>query len=246
MSKPEVLAIIPARLGSKRIPLKNIKNFLGKPLLAYTIEQARKTPFITRVIVDTDSPKIAAIAKKYGAEVPFLRPAHLATDTAKVYDSFEHALHKLKKDEGYTPDYLVILQTTSPLRELKDITACWEMIQKTKATTVLTVCPTHPRLYHLSKTNDIELVNGTEKLSTNMQAWPAGYLLNGCFVYIVKTKVLLKEKVIITKKTKAVVCPKWRSVDLDTPEEWVMAEVLYKNQAKIKAQLKKMGATDSL
>ncbi len=244
--KPEVLAIIPARLGSKRIPLKNIKNFLGKPLIAYAIEQARKTPFITRVIVDTDSPHIAKVAKKYGAEVPFLRPAELATDTAKVYDSIEHLLGILKRDEKYVPDYCVILQTTSPLRELQDITACWDVIQKTKATTVLTVCPTHPRLYHLSKHSDIVLVNGTEKQSTNMQAWPNTYLLNGCFVYIVKTKNLLGEKVIITKKTKAVVCPKWRSVDLDTPEEWVMAEILFKNKNKIKSQLKKMGANDSL
>jgi N-acylneuraminate cytidylyltransferase len=100
-------------------------------------------------------------------------------------------------------------------------------------------CPTHPRLYHLSPDNDIKLVNGSEKMSTNMQAWPPGYLLNGCFVYIIKAATLLKEKVIITKKTKAVVCDKWRSIDLDTPEEWVMAEVLYKNKKAIEAKLKK-------
>ncbi len=239
MAQPEVLCIIPAREGSKRIPGKNIKLFFGKPLITYAIEQAKKTPFITRIIVDTDSARIAKIAKRAGAEVPFLRPTELAQDTSKVVDSFLHLLSKLKQIEDYSPEYIVILQTTSPLRELQDITACWKMIQATDATTVLTVCPTHPRLYHLSPDNDIKLVNGSEKMSTNMQAWPAGYLLNGCFVYIVKTASLLREKVIITKKTKAVVCDKWRSVDLDTPEEWVMAEVLFKNKKAIAARLKK-------
>jgi CMP-N-acetylneuraminic acid synthetase len=90
----------------------------------------------------------------------------------------------------------------------------------------------------MKKNNDITLVNGSEQQSTNMQAWPQGYILNGCFVYIVDVAALKREKVIITKKTKAVVCPKWRSVDLDTPEEWVMAEVLYKNKKAIEAKIK--------
>ncbi len=237
---PKILAIIPARGGSKRIPNKNIKDFLGKPLLAYTIEQARKVDFIDRVIVDTDSEEIAGIARKYGAEVPFLRPASLAQDNSKVADSIFHLLDKLKMQEGYEPDYIMILQTTSPLREEKDIENCWKLMQASNATTVLTVCPTHPRLYHLKENNDIVLVNGSESQSTNMQEWEPGYILNGCFVYIVNTKAFLEEKVIITKKTKAVVCPKWRSVDLDTAEEWVMAEILYKNKKTIESRIKKI------
>ena len=237
---PKILAIIPARAGSKRIPNKNIKDFLGKPLLAYTIEQARKVDFIDRVIVDTDSERIAGIARKYGAEVPFLRPASLAQDNSKVADSIFHLLDKLKMQEGYEPDYIMILQTTSPLREEKDIENCWKLMQASNATTVLTVCPTHPRLYHLKENNDIVLVNGSESQSTNMQEWEPGYILNGCFVYIVNTKAFLEEKVIITKKTKAVVCPKWRSVDLDTAEEWVMAEILYKNKKTIESRIKKI------
>lgn len=237
---PKVLAIIPARSGSKRIPNKNIKDFLGKPLIAYAIEQALKVDFIDRVIVDTDSEEIAEIAKKYGAEVPFLRPASLAQDNSKVVDSIFHLLNKLKIQESYEPDYIIILQTTSPLREEKDIEDCWKLMQAGDAATVLTICPTHPRLYHLKPNKDIFLVNGSEKQSTNMQEWEPGYILNGCFVYIVKTAALLKEKVIITKKTKAVVCPKWRSVDLDTPEEWVMAEILYRNKKIIESRIKKI------
>jgi len=241
MSKDKkVLIIIPARAGSKRIPNKNIRKFLGKPLIAYTIEQALACSFVDRVVVDTDSSKIAKIAKRYGAEVPFLRPKYLAQDNSLAVDSILYLLKKLKKEEKYIPSHVMILQTTSPLREIQDIEACWKLMKSTKATTVLTVCSTHPRLYYLKKNNDIILVNGSEKQSTNMQAWKPGYILNGCFVYIVKTKSLLEEKLVITKKTKAVVCPKWRSVDLDTPEEWVLAELLYKNKKDIERRIKKI------
>lgn len=240
--KNEILAIIPARAGSKRIPNKNKKIFLGKLLIAYTIEQALKCPIIDRVIVDTDSPEIAAIAEHYGAGVPFLRPVKFANDKAKVIDSIIHLLGRLKKEQTYTPTHVMILQTTSPLRELKDIEDCWNLMKKSGATTVLTVCPTHPRLYYMDKKQNIILANGSEKQSTNIQAWRPAYILNGCFVYIVKTPALLKEKNIITKNTKAIICDKWRSVDLDAPEDWVLAELLYKNRKNIAMRIKKLGA----
>jgi CMP-N-acetylneuraminic acid synthetase len=225
-----VLAIIPARSGSKRIPNKNIKDFLGKPLIVHTIEHALATSYIDRVIVDTNSEEIAKIGRDNGAEVPFIRPAELAQDASQVIDSIIYTLNKLKEKDGYDPTYVLILQTTSPLREIEDIDKCWDLMQHSNATTVLTVSSTHPRLYHLTEDNDIVLVNGTEAASTNIQDWPSGYILNGCFVYIIDTKTLLKERQVITKKTKAVVCDKWRSVDLDTPEDWELAELLYKNK----------------
>ncbi|KKS00012.1 MAG: hypothetical protein UU49_C0001G0012 [Candidatus Magasanikbacteria bacterium GW2011_GWC2_41_17] len=237
----KILAYIPARSGSKRIPNKNIRNFLGKPLIAYPIEHALKCSLIDRVIVDTESSRIAKIAKHCGAEVPWLRPAHLAQDASKVIDSIFYLLDRLAKEQDYRPTHIIILQTTSPLREIKDIWDCWKLMKKTAATTVLTVSPTHPKLYHLSKNQDVVLVNGSESQSSNTQSWPPAYLLNGCAVYIVKTKALLKEKRVITKRTKAVVCPKWRSVDLDYPEEWVMAEVFYKNKENIKKRIKQIG-----
>ena len=163
MNNPKILAIIPARSGSKRIPNKNIKNFLGKPLIARTIEQALACRFIDRVLVDTDSSKIATIAKRCGAEVPWLRPASLAGDTARVIDSIFYDLNRLKKEEAYQPDYVLILQTTSPLRELRDIEDCWKMMRAGGASTVLTICPTHPKLYHLDKRGFIKLANGSEK-----------------------------------------------------------------------------------
>ena len=113
-------------------------------------------------------------------------------------------------------------------------------MKKTDADTVLTVCPTHPRLYYMDAKQNIILANGSEKQSTNMQAWRPAYILNGCFVYIVKTKALIKEKGVITKNTKAVICEKWRSVDLDEPGDWALAELLYKNRKNISARIKKI------
>lgn len=236
--KKEILAIIPARGGSKRIPGKNYKPFAGKPLIAHAILQAKTNPLIDRIIIDTDSPKIAAIAKKHGAEAPYLRPKHLSGNKAQIVDSIIYLLNRLKKDESYLPTHIIILQTTSPLREQRDIKACWDLMRRSDATTVLTVAPTHPRLYYLNDKQNIILANKKTNKSSNMQQWPPAYLLNGCFVYIVKTQALLKEKAIFTKNTKAVVCDKWRSVDLDTPEEWVLAEFLYKNRKKITNRIK--------
>lgn len=239
MPKEKILAYIPARGGSKRIKNKNIKFFLGKPLIAYAIEQALSLSFVDRVIVDTDSPKIAVIAKKYGAEVPWLRPAHLAQDNSQGIDSLLYTVKKLEKEQGYKADYVLILQTTSPLREKEDILKCWQLMKKSEATSVLTVCPTHPRLYHLSSKNDLLLVNHPNQWSDNVQDWKPGFILNGCFVYIVKTKTLLKEKTDITKNTKAVICPKWRSIDLDTQEDWALAELVYKNKNNLFQKIKK-------
>ncbi|QQG46224.1 MAG: acylneuraminate cytidylyltransferase family protein [Candidatus Niyogibacteria bacterium] len=240
MTNSKILAIIPARSGSKRIRNKNIRSFLGKPLIAHTILQAKKIPWIDRVVVDTDSLKIAAISKKYGAEAPYLRPKPLAGDKAQVVDAIIHLLKRLKNDERYEPTHIIILQTTSPLRGNEDIYACWDLMKRTNATTVLTVAPTHPRLYWMDENKNIVLANKTAVKSTNFQAWRQAYLLNGCFVYIVKTPALLKEKKIITKNTKAVVCDKWRSVDLDTPEEWALAELLHKNRKKIEQRIEKL------
>jgi CMP-N,N'-diacetyllegionaminic acid synthase len=243
MINNNLLVIIPARGGSKRILNKNIRMFAGKPLISYAIEQAKSCNFVSRIIVDTDSPQIAKTAVRYGAEVPWLRPKRLAGDKSKVVSSILYCLHQLKEKEDYQPEYVMILQTTSPLREKKDIINCWLMMQNTHAGTILSVCPTHPRFYHLGTGNKLILANGSERGSTNMQAWRPGYILNGCFVYIVKTSALLKEKTIITKDTRAVICPRWRSVDLDTLEDWALAENLYKNRTKIASRIKKLNET---
>ena len=133
MNKTKILAIISARAGSKRLPNKNIKNLLGKPLIAYTIKQALSCRFINRVIVNTESSKIAKIALQYGADVPFLRPEHLATDTAQEIDSILYVVNKLKEDESYFPTHVMILPLVALLREKQDIENCRQMMKKTEA-----------------------------------------------------------------------------------------------------------------
>lgn len=125
----KVLAVIPARGGSKRIPLKNIKNMAGKPLIAWSIEEAKKSSYIDRLIVSTDSEEIADVARSYGAEVPFLRPPELAIDTARDYDMFEHVLQRLS-EEGDVPDIVIQLRPTSPLRTVEHIDAALELLEK--------------------------------------------------------------------------------------------------------------------
>lgn len=237
MKMSRVLCVIPARGGSKRIRGKNIRSFGGKPLIARAIAQAFSVSFIDRVIVDTDDAGIARIAKRFGAEVPFLRPARLAGDTAQIAHSVAHLLGRLAK-EGYHPEYVVLLQPTSPFRKPEDIEACWKKMQEGGATTVLTVCPSHPQLYHLGPRGELSLANARSGRTSNTQSWEPGYILNGSFVYLVRTGALLKEKRLLTEKTRAVVLPRWRSVDIDTPEDWVMAEMILANEKAIDKKIK--------
>jgi len=116
-----ILAIIPARSGSKSVPHKNIRDICGKPMIAYSIEHGLKSKYINRVIVSTDSEQYADIARSYGAEVPFIRPAEYATDTALDIDVFRHALTYLREKEGYEADIVVQLRPTYPIRRIEDI-----------------------------------------------------------------------------------------------------------------------------
>lgn len=116
-----ILAIIPARSGSKSVPHKNIRDICGKPMIAYSIEHGLKSKYINRVIVSTDSEQYADIARNYGAEVPFIRPAEYATDTSLDIDVFRHALSYLRDNEGYEADIVVQLRPTYPIRRIEDI-----------------------------------------------------------------------------------------------------------------------------
>lgn len=126
----KVLAVIPARAGSKSVPHKNIRNIGGKPMLAHSIDHAQASKTINRVIVSTDSEEYARIAREYGAEVPFLRPAEFATDTALDYDVFYHALTWLQENEQYIPDVVVQLRPTYPIRKSQDIDNMVELLLK--------------------------------------------------------------------------------------------------------------------
>lgn len=124
----EILAVIPARGGSKGLPGKNIRALAGHPLIAYSVEAAKRTPGVTRVICSTDDTEIADVARHYGAEIPFLRPAHLAQDMSTDLEVFAHLLEALERTEGYRPDLVLQLRPTSPIRRVTDIIYCIEQM----------------------------------------------------------------------------------------------------------------------
>lgn len=142
MPENKILAIIPARGGSKGIPRKNLQPLAGKPLLAHTIEQARRTPAITRVVVSTDDVEIASVAQQYGAEVIW-RPAEISGDTATSEAALLHVLDHLQDNEGYEPDLVVFLQATSPLRQPHDVQRAIETLQGEQADSLFSACPVH-------------------------------------------------------------------------------------------------------
>jgi CMP-N,N'-diacetyllegionaminic acid synthase len=137
-----ILAIIPARGGSKGLPNKNILPLLGHPLIAYSVKAAKDSAYINRVIVSTDSEKIAEVAKAYGAEIPFMRPDEYAQDLSTDLEVFQHALNWLKENEGYVPDYIVQLRPTSPVRQAQIIDRCIErMLRNPQADSLRIVTP---------------------------------------------------------------------------------------------------------
>jgi len=130
INNKKVLALIPARGGSKSIPKKNIYPLNGKPLIAYSIKSAKDSKYIDRVIVSTDSKEIAQVAKEFGAEIPFLRPSELAQDTTADFPVFKHCLDWLKKKEKYSPEIIVHLRPTGPLRTGAEIDKAIEFLEK--------------------------------------------------------------------------------------------------------------------
>jgi N-acylneuraminate cytidylyltransferase/CMP-N,N'-diacetyllegionaminic acid synthase len=228
LKKELVIALIPARGGSKRLPKKNIRPLLGKPLIVWTIEHARASRYIDRVIVSTDDEEIAKIAQKHGAEVPFMRPKELATDEAKGIDVVLHAIEFLDKQLG--KDFvLVCLQPTSPLRTSEDIDkALEEFLKNPKAEAIVSVCECeHHPLWSGVLPEDRNMKNFLKPdiINKNSQELPKYYRLNGA-IYIGRASYLRKNKSFFGEKTYAYVMPSFRSVDIDTILDFKFAEFL--------------------
>lgn len=235
----EILAIIPARGGSKGILRKNIRPFGGKPLIAHTIAQSKASKHITRTIVSTEDEEIAGDARQYGAEVPFMRPAEFATDTSPVADTILHLLKTLKETESYEPDYIVMLQTTSPLRTVSDIDNSLQLLFDEKAEVMMTLCESEQLLYTLDNHQRMHLVSDPKFLaSTNRQQLEQTYVLNGAMVYGVKTSVFLRDQSFFKGDMVGYPIEKWRSPDLDEPQDFIIAELIYNHLDAIKEQLK--------
>ena len=233
-----IVAIIPARGGSKGIPDKNIREFAGRPLIAHTIASAKESERITRIIVSTDSEKIAGIAKEYGAEVPFLRPPELAQDKSPVADAVLHILSELKQRELYEPDCIVLLQPTSPLRNSGDIDGVINLLEKSGADSVVTVTETEPLVYTRSPEGELRLISDESFLSsTNRQELNRTYKLDGSMVYAVTARSFRETQSFLGGKLFGYVIPRWRAVDLDEPQDFLVGELVYKNAHAIKQAL---------
>ena len=231
-----ILAIIPARGGSKGVKRKNIKLLNGKPLIWYTIEAAKKSEVIDKIIVSTDDEEIADVAKKFGAEVPFMRPSNLASDTSSSMDVYIHAIEWINNNFEERYDYILILQPTSPLRSSDDIIASIELVINKDANSVVSVCKVdhHP---YWTNTLDKDLALNKfikkEAINKNRQELPDHYRLNGA-IYIAKPNYLLKNRNWYKEDSYAYIMPRVRSVDIDSEIDFTIAEVLIKKQQSYK------------
>ena len=223
-----IVCIIPARGGSKGLPGKNIKMFCGLPLIVHTINQAKGSRLIDRVIVSTDNKKIADISRRYEAEVPFIRPKHLAQDKTSTIEVLLHAMDWLKKD-NYTFDILLLLHATAPLRTVNDINNCIKLLFKKNVSNVFSVTPAHRNPYF----NMVEIKRSKVTLSKNgnyasRQFAPEVFDMNSS-IYAWWKDILKKEKKTFLKGSRIYIMPKERSIDIDDYIDFKLAEILVKN-----------------
>jgi len=232
----KTLAIIPARGGSKSIPNKNITLVGGKPLLEWTISAARAAQSIDRVIVSTDSPDIAGVARACGAEVPFLRPPELAQDDTPGIVPILHAAQWLKEHQSYEPDYVMCLQPTSPFRTLEDIEAVLKMAWDRQAESVIsvTLADQHPQwMKTISEDGTLHDYATDASLVTRRQDLPAVYALNGA-IYLIRFDLLLQNQSLYTERSLAYIMPPERSLDIDTPWDLYLADLVLKDRTVCK------------
>ncbi len=229
----KILGVITARGGSKGIPGKNIKPLGGKPLIAYTIEVAKKSKLITHCIVSTDDEAIAAVCREFGADVPFMRPKELAEDKTPHLPVMQHAISEMEKKLGIAFDYTVIFQPTSPFRTVEDIDKTLEKLIATNADSAVTlveISTPHPmkvkrlegdRVYHYS----IPEVEGVRR-----QDLPLAYKRSSD-VYAMKRDVIMNGSLYGTHQV-GIIVPKDRTIDIDEPVDWLKAEYMLEELRK--------------
>lgn len=224
-----MIAIIPARGGSKGLPGKNVRPLNGKPLIAYAIEAALKAKHIDRVIISTDDEEIARVAVEYGAELPFMRPSKLASDTAMAIDNYIYTIGRLEEEGGKPIDDFVVLQPTSPLRIAEDIDGAIDLFEQKKADSVISYCQeAHPITWHKYLDEEGRFVDIFDANIKNRQENRVSYYPNGA-VYVFRT-AMIRDRKYYTDKSFAYVMPRTRSVDIDFIEDFEYAEFLLKRK----------------
>lgn len=225
----KILAVIPARGGSKGVPRKNIKRLAGKPLLAWTVETALSLDCLDRVILSTDDEEIAGIGKRYGADVPFLRPAEIAADDTTDMPVYEHALNWLEQHAGFIPDIVVWLRPTVPLRSAGDIENSLDLLIKKRPDWVRSVCEAEHHPYWMYKLNDTRMEPFVEGIRIEnymrRQLLPPAYRLNGA-VDVTWRSTILEKKILYAGVIEAHIMPVNRSIDIDTMLDFQLLEAI--------------------
>jgi len=222
----KILAIIPARSGSKGLKDKNIMKLNGKPMIAYSIEAAINSGVVDEVVVSTDSEEYAKISEQYGAKVPFLRPSELSTDEATTTEVLVHAIEELEKN-GNVYDYFILLQPTSPLRSKVDIKSAVEFCFQKEANSVVSVCAAeHSPLWTNTLDSDLSMSNFlTNNTNRRRQDLSKFYRLNGA-IYLTKVNDFMKTKTFYGYKSYAYIMDKRSSIDVDDMLDFKFAEFI--------------------
>ena len=229
----EVLCTICARGGSKGVKNKNIKKINGKPLIAYTIEQAQKSGLFEHIVISTDSDEIAEVAKKYGAEVFFKREAKLASDTAGKLDVIRDAFIRSEKYYNKKFDYLIDLDATSPLRSVEDIINAYEQFLKNNHDNLITAMPSRRSPYfnmvEVDSNNKVYLSKSINSNIVRRQDVPKSYDMNAS-IYIWKREAILYKNSLFLENTGLYVMPEERSIDIDTELDYKFVEFIMKEK----------------
>lgn len=222
-----LIAIITARGGSKRIPKKNIKDFYGKPMLAYAIEAAKGAGIFDEIMVSTDSEEIADVARKYGATVPFMRSESTANDFATTFDVLEEVINEYKK-QGKSFDELCCIYPCVPFLTSKTLEESYKLMRQTNANALQPVCKyPAPVEWAMKIENGFLIPNDKAALNIRSQDLTPKYFDVGMF-YFCKTEVMLKERTVVPINTSGYVIDEAECQDIDTPNDWKMAEMKYK------------------
>ena len=225
-----VIAIIPARSGSKGLPGKNIRELCGKPLIAWSIEAGLASDYIDVVIVSTDSREIAIIAEEFGASAPFIRPPDLGTDEATSFDVIRHALEYYETELNQSFHYTVLLEPTSPQRDGADIDRAFQkLVKSSTAKAVVGISKTEGQNpAFLVKIGDDQSLIGFENFkigSLRRQDVEDIYFIEGS-IYISETETLFRKRSFYHGETIGCVFPKWKSLEIDDLDDFVMVEAL--------------------
>lgn len=233
-----ILALIPARSGSKGLKGKNTKILAGKPLIAWPIQAAQASQYVDKVIVSTDGEHIAEVARQYQADVPFMRPVHLASDTASSFDVIKHAIETLDS-EGEVFDYLLLLEPTSPLTQTRDIDLAIErLVNNTdNAKAIVGVCANeegHPAFsIKINQQGFLQPYQDSFQV-LRRQELPQCFRYDGS-LYCSDIKTLMQEQSFYHQATLGYLVPKWQAFEIDDLTDFVCIEAIMNNLARIQA-----------